>query len=134
MISVLIYSRHKGQLIASDDRLFLPSHPSGGQGCLMSGISGISFGSHFLSRELIFFSLCLVLFLFLSCHCSANGPFSRLFPPKYSPKYFDEKYTFCFVWLLLSSSDTIKGKCCVQPASIWHWCLPLIVFFIVINC
>ena len=38
------------------------------------GISGLSFDSPFLSPLLLFF--CLVLLLFLSCHFSANGPFS----------------------------------------------------------
>ena len=35
---------------------------------LVSGISGLSFDSSFLS-PLLFFSFCLVLLLFLSCHC-----------------------------------------------------------------
>ena len=42
----------------------------------LSGISGLSFDSPFLSPLLFF---CLVLLLFLSCHFSANGPFSLLF-------------------------------------------------------
>ena len=40
---------------------------------LPSGISGLSFDSPFLSPLLFF---CLFLLLFLSCHFSANGPFS----------------------------------------------------------
>ena len=44
---------------------------------LLSGISGLSFDSPFLSPLLFFF--CLVLLLFLSCHFSANGPFSYSF-------------------------------------------------------
>ena len=51
----------------------------GDQGCLMflplSGISGLLFDSSFLPPVLFF---CLVLLLFLSCHFSANGPFSYL--------------------------------------------------------
>ena len=42
----------------------------------LSGISGLSFDSPFLSSLLFF---CLVLLLFLSCHFSTNGPFSCLF-------------------------------------------------------
>ena len=56
-------------------------HPEGRLGMsdvhLLSGISGLSFDSPFLSPLLLFF--CLVLLLFLSCHFSANGPFSWLF-------------------------------------------------------
>ena len=44
-----------------------------------SGISGLSFDFSFLSSFLFF---CLVLILFLSCHISANGPFSWLFSQK----------------------------------------------------
>ena len=40
---------------------------------LLSGISGLSFDSPFLS-PLVFF--CLVPLLFLSCNFSVNGPFS----------------------------------------------------------
>ena len=47
---------------------------------LLSGISGLSFDSPFLSPLLFFF--CLVLLLFLSCHFPANGPFSWLFSRK----------------------------------------------------
>ena len=53
---------------------------------LLSGISGLSFDSPFLS-PLLFFFFCLVLLLFLSCHFSANCPFSRLFFQK-TLKYF----------------------------------------------
>ena len=42
---------------------------------LLSGISGLSFDSPFLS-PVFFVFFCLVLLLFLSCHFSANGPFS----------------------------------------------------------
>ena len=50
-----------------------------GRGCHfpLSGISGLSFDSPFLSPLL---SFSIVLLLFLSCHFSANGPFSWLFP------------------------------------------------------
>ena len=52
--------------------------PKGGRVCLivslLSGISGLSFDSPFLSPFVLFF--CLVLLLFLSCHFSANVPFS----------------------------------------------------------
>ena len=41
---------------------------------LLSAISGLSFDSPFLSPIAVFFSFCLV--LFLSCHFSANDPFS----------------------------------------------------------
>ena len=43
---------------------------------LLSGISGLSFDFPFLSPIAVFVSFCLVLLLFLSCHFSANGPFS----------------------------------------------------------
>ena len=49
----------------------------------LSGISGLSFDSPFLS-SFLFFSL--VLLLFLSCHLAANGPFSWLFQK--TLKYF----------------------------------------------
>ena len=52
---------------------------------LLSGISGLSFDSPFLSPLLFFF--CLVLLLFLSCHFSANGPFCSFFLQK-TLKYF----------------------------------------------
>ena len=65
---------------------------------LLSGISGLSFDSLFLSL-LSFF--CLVLLLLLFCHFSANGPFSWLFPKKLS-NIFRWGLGF-FVWLLLSS-------------------------------
>ena len=42
---------------------------------LLSGIPGLSFDSPFpVSSVVVVF--CLVLLLFLSCHFSANGPFS----------------------------------------------------------
>ena len=47
---------------------------------LLSGISGPSFDSPFPVSSLVFF--CLVLLLFLSCHFSADGPFSWLFSRK----------------------------------------------------
>ena len=57
--------------------LFLYYSPEGSLGMsdvsFLSGISGLSFDSPFLSPLLFF---CLVLLLFLSCHFSANGPFS----------------------------------------------------------
>ena len=43
----------------------------------LSGTSGLSFDSPFLSPLLLFF---LVFLVFLSCHFSANDPFSCLFP------------------------------------------------------
>ena len=46
---------------------------------LLSGISGLSFDSHFLSSLSLSFLFCLVLLLFLSGLFSANGPFSCLF-------------------------------------------------------
>jgi len=64
----------------------------------LSGISGPSFDSPVLSPVLFF---TLVLLLFLSCHFSANGPFSRL-SPENSHTFVINSWTF-FVWLLLSS-------------------------------
>ena len=42
----------------------------------LCGISGLSFDSPY---PFPFFLFCLVLLLFLACHFSANGPFSRPF-------------------------------------------------------
>jgi len=53
---------------------------------LLSGISGLSFDSSFLSPHLLVF-FCQVLMLFLSCHFSANGPFFWLFSRKLSNNY-----------------------------------------------
>ena len=46
-----------------------------------SGISGLSLDSPFLSPHLFY---CLILLLFVSCHSSGNGAFSRIFPRKFS--------------------------------------------------
>ena len=64
--------------------------PKGGRGCLMSSPCLESQGCHLipLSFFLSFF-VCLVILLSLSCHFSANGPLSWLFPP--------ENYQTCFV-------------------------------------
>ena len=117
---------------------------------LLSGISGLSFDSHFLP-PLWFF--CLVLLLFLTCHFSANGPFSCLFSQKtqtffvrlfcmalffllmvHSPACFPRKLEHFllgfFVWLL-SSSQMIVGRWYVQLAAIWPWYL-LLSFYIVL--
>ena len=64
--------------------LFMNIFPKGRPGMsdvsLLSGISGLSFDSPFLSPLSLSLSLvlfpCPVLLLFLSCHFSANGPFS----------------------------------------------------------
>ena len=50
-------------------------------------------------NSLVFF--CLVLLFFLSCHFSANGPFSWLLQK--TLKYFSLRFRLFFVWLLLSS-------------------------------
>ena len=72
----------------------------------LSGISGLSLDSPFLSPLFfsLFFSFCLVLLLFPSCHfVSAGGPFSGL---------KKNSYDVCsvFVCLLLSSSEMIVGR------------------------
>ena len=82
----------------------------------LSGISGLSFESPFLTP---FLFVCLVLLHFLSCDFSSyfsNGPFSCLFSRKFS-NIFREELAF-FVWLLL--------------AAIWHWYLPLCIYVIFI--
>ena len=65
-----------------------PIYPEGRPGMSdispLSGISGLSFDSPFLSLLLFF---CLVLLLFLPGHFSANGPFSLYFSRKLL-KYF----------------------------------------------
>ena len=78
--------------------LFVFGSPKGRPGLsdvpLLSGISGLSFDSPFLSPVFSFLGgsfcvcvcVCLVLLLFLSCHVSANGPFYWLFSRKL--KYF----------------------------------------------
>ena len=62
--------------------------PKGGRGWLMSPSCLESQGCHLLPLSYLlscfFFSPCLVLLLFLSCHFSANGPFSWLSSRKLS--------------------------------------------------
>ena len=71
---------------------------------VLSGISGLSFDSPFLSPFLFFY---LVLLLFLSCHFSANCPFSWLLSPKFFLFPFFKKikrWSFLLlVWLLLTA-------------------------------
>ena len=55
---------------------------------------------------------CLVHLLFLSCHFSANGPFSWFFPPKII-QHCLLRVRF-FVWLLLSKKEMIVGRWHVQ--------------------
>ena len=58
------------------------STPKGGWGCLMSPSCLESQGCHLIPLSyLLSCFFCLVLLLFLSCHFSANGPFSWLFFP-----------------------------------------------------
>ena len=91
----------------------------GGQGCRtflpLSGLSGLSFDSPFLSLLSWFF--CLVLLLFLSCHFSASGPFSRLFSRKFWNRF--RKLGF-FVWLVEQLGDC---GWYVQLADMWRWYL-----------
>ena len=67
----------EGQYFKEHLDISLSATLKGGQGCLMSstlsGISELPFDSPFQS-PLWFF--CLDVLLFLSCHFSANGPFS----------------------------------------------------------
>ena len=59
--------------------------PKGGRGCLMSSPCLESQGCHLIPLSyLLSCFFCLVLLLFLSCHFSANGPFSWLFSWKLS--------------------------------------------------
>jgi len=63
--------------------LFLPRREA--RGCLMSPSCLESQGCHFIPLSyLLSCFLCLDLLLFLSCHFSANGPFSGLFSRKLS--------------------------------------------------
>ena len=65
-----------------------PPHPQAGRGCLMSPSCLESQGCHLIPLSyLLSCFFCLVLLLFLSCHFSANGPFSWLFFQK-TLKYF----------------------------------------------
>ena len=62
---------------------------------ILPGISGLSFDSPFLSPFLFF---CLVLLLFVACHFSGNGPFSRLWgenPPPFLIKRWAFLYGSC---------------------------------------
>ena len=100
--------------------------PKGGQGCHLSGISGLPVESPFLSPLLFFF--CLVLSLFLSCNFSVNGPFSRKL------KYFLLKVRLFYIALVEQQGD---GRWYVQLADMWHWYLPLciyIAFFYFVLC
>ena len=76
------------QLIVVLNKTFLQMHPERRPGMSdvhsLCGSSGLSFDSPFLSplfflSFFLFFFFCLVLLYFLSCHFSANGPFSWLF-------------------------------------------------------
>ena len=95
---------------------------------LLSGISGLSFDSPFLSPLLLFSaqsscSFCLVIFLLMV----------------YSPDFFPENSQIFFlkgqffVWLLLSSQEMIVGRWYVQLAAIWHWYLPLCIYITFSN-
>ena len=68
----------------------------------LSGISGLSFDSTFLSP---FFSFCLVLLCFLYCHFSANDPFS--FPPRNYPRLLCMALAKQLVLSLLSYSTGV---------------------------
>ena len=93
---------------------------------LRSGISGLSFDSYLLSLSLfsssfflllffLLFSFCLVLLLFLSCHFSANGPFSCLFFQK-TLKYFSLSVRhFCMALVEQLGDDSwsvVCAACC----------------------
>ena len=84
--------------------------PKGGRGCLMYPCCLESQGCHLilLSYRLSCF-FCLVLLLFLSCHFSANGPFSRLFFSRKLSNTFRSGLGL-FVWHLLSSCEMIVGR------------------------
>ena len=65
---------------------------------------------------------CLVLLLFLSCHFSANGPFSWLFQK--TLRYILLRVRLYCMALVKQLWD---GRWCVQLAAIWHWYLPLCI-------
>ena len=99
---------------------------------LLSRVSGLSSDSRFLSPILFF---CLVILLFLSCHFSANGPFS-FFSPK-TLKYFSLRVRlFCMALVEQLGDD---GRWYVQLAAIYmalvfaimHIYTNLFLFFIV---
>ena len=108
--------------------LFLP--PKGGRGCLMSPSCLESQGCHLIPLScLLSCFLCLVLLLFLSCHFSANGPFS-FFPPK-TLKYFSLRVRlFCMALVEQLGDD---GRWYVQLAAVWHWYLPLCIYITFLN-
>ena len=91
---------------------------------LMSGISGLSFLSPFLS-PLSFFSL--VLSLFLSGHVSANGPFSLSPPPAPQPPFrkFSNFFGKRLALVEQRRDDSWLVINYVQPAAKWHWYLSL---------
>ena len=73
-------------------------------GCLMSPSCLESQGCHLIPLSyLISCCFCLVLLLFLSCHCSANGPFSCLFSRKL--KYFSLRVSFFCMALVEQLGD-----------------------------
>ena len=96
-----VHLNHEGRLGISD-------------GIYPSGILRLSFDSLFLFPLLLF---CLVHFLFLFCHVSVNGQFSRFFSRKTQILFVK---LGLFVWFLLSSLEIIAGRWYVQLAAIWH--------------
>ena len=70
--------------------------------------------------SLVFF--CLVLLPFLSCHFSANGPFSWFFSPQKLLKHFSFRVGLFSMALVEQLGD---DSWYVQLAAMWHWYLPL---------
>ena len=90
--------------------------PKGGRGCLMSPSCLESQGCHLIPLSyLLSCYFCLILLLFLSCHFSANGPVSWLFPQK-TLKYFSLRIRlFCMALVEQLGDDSwsvVCAACC----------------------
>ena len=106
---------------------------------LLSGLSGLSFDSPFLSPLLFFlflvflfcFSFCTVLLLFLSCHCFLLMVHSPDFNPQKPLKYFSLRVRL--VCMTLAAQLRGGGRWYVQLAAIGHWYLPLCIDITLLN-
>ena len=73
-----------------------------------------------------YYSFCLVIFLLMV----------------HSPDFFQENSQISFVksqvflffyWLLLNSQEMVAGRCCVQLAAMWRWCVPCCIYITLKN-
>ena len=133
----------RGNTMKQEVVIFIP--PKKGQGYLMSpwpplsGISGLSFDSPFLSPLFFsfffffFFFLCLVLLHSLSGHFSANGPFSWLFYPEDSLTLFSKRVRLFDIVLVGQLGDdslcVIFAGCCHMALVFGHPCIYRILTF-----